>query len=104
MNGEGSLELVRIDREHWLVHDHAYSSSDARRVVACVEETEGGFDVLWIAGGIPLPVRYSRTGDILDDLRRWRRQNITATHTVDAPRRAPRAISDRAAARSYVRR
>ncbi|WP_439592883.1 hypothetical protein [Microbacterium sp.] len=66
------LVLVRIDADHWLIHDSGHPTTDARHVVACIEESEDGMDVVWVAPGVPLPTRYRTAGDILDDLVRWR--------------------------------
>lgn len=79
----GRLELVRIDADHWLIHDHRFAQTDPRRIVACIEESDDGLDVAWVASGVPLPRRYRTTDDILEDLKRWRQGSRRDTRPVD---------------------
>lgn len=92
MDSAQRLELVRIDGDHWLIHDHRHPASDARHVVACVEESEDGFDVVWLDPTVPLPVRYRTREDIVEDLVRWRAQHPASTRPVEIPSRPPSAF------------
>ena len=85
-----SLELFRVDADHWIVRDHAFPSSDARHVVGCVNETdEGDFDVVWLLPQISLPTRYRDVGDVLEDLARWRSPVRSGGRPVEIPHFQP---------------
>ncbi|MET0734257.1 MAG: hypothetical protein ABWY55_01230 [Microbacterium sp.] len=63
--------LVRVDQIDWVVQDRRFRLDDARHVVASAHATEDdAIDVVWIQP-IPLPTRYARIDDLLDDLGRW---------------------------------
>lgn len=89
----GSVEFVRVDADHWLIHDNSYRASDARHVIGCVSEMDDGLDVVWVAPGIPLPTRYRDAGGVLDDLLRWRRSAAGHTRPVEIPSLPPRRQS-----------
>ena len=71
----GGLELVRVDADHWRLHDNGYDPDDARSVVAHIREIDEGVDVVWVSTNVPLPTRYRDAGDIVEDLERWRRDS-----------------------------
>lgn len=83
------LEMVRIDDGHWLIHDPRRSSSDARHVVACVTQSEEGFDVLWLDPAVPLPMRYRARSDILEDIHRWYARRSASTRPIEIPSLPP---------------
>lgn len=89
MDSGADLEMVPIDDDHWLIRDRRYSPSDARHVLACVTESDQGFDVLWLDAAIPLPVRYRTREDVLHDLTRWRSRRPAATRPVQIPSLPP---------------
>lgn len=92
MEVDGQLSLVRVDADHWLVHDHRYPETDARRVIACVAESEDELEVVWLVADIPLPTRYRVGGDILEDLLRWRGQVHPGTRPVEITGLPPFAL------------
>lgn len=89
------FELVRIDGDHWLIHDLRQPASDAKRVVACITETDDAFDVVWLDPSVPLPARYRSRDDILDDFLRWRGRRTASTRPVEIPSRPPFRASRR---------
>ena len=90
----GVLELVRIDAVHWLIHDYGFAPSDASHLVACVEECEDAFDVVWVRAGIPLPTRYLTAQDILEDFARWQQRARRDTRPLPIASFPPRSQRD----------
>lgn len=80
------FELKKITDTEWLVLDHRYIASDARRTVACVYQLEPtDVEVVWLRD-LPLAERYMSAFDVLEDVqrfyarRRWQRP-VPIPHT-----------------------
>jgi hypothetical protein len=59
------LELVPMTRDSWRVCDRAVASSDARSIVAYVEQRAAGvYDVVWVVAGIGVET-FTRLEDVL---------------------------------------
>ncbi|MDQ0645628.1 hypothetical protein [Microbacterium murale] len=65
------FELKKITDTEWLVLDHRYVASDARRTVACIYQLEQtDVEVVWLRD-LPLAERYTGAFDVLEDVERF---------------------------------
>lgn len=63
--------LRRVSGTEWLIQDLSYAQTDARHVVACIEETpDGDVEIVWLRE-VPLPARHLNAQAVLSDLRCW---------------------------------
>lgn len=63
--------LRRVSGTEWLIQDLSYAQTDARHVIACIEETlDGDVEIVWLRE-VPLPARHLTARAVLSDLRCW---------------------------------
>ncbi|MHC9046577.1 hypothetical protein ACYX8G_18495 [Microbacterium saperdae] len=64
------FELKKITDTEWVILDHRYGPTDARRTVACVYQLdECEVEVVWLRD-LPLTTSYTSPIDVLEDVSR----------------------------------
>lgn len=86
----GTLELQESGHCHWLVQDSAFPPSDARHLVASLNETpDRDIEVVWMRADHPFRTRYRTLGEVMHDLTSLRFLSSSSRKPVEIPHHPP---------------